>query len=152
MVFSFSFSYFETLDWTYLHFHLPSLLCPSCPEISVQLCGVVCWIILALSFVTAKQLSPLRGTWHSRHLALVDVFFSPKFPVISVLFLVFSLCFILTEGTSELNCRALNFQLTICPLPFSFLWTKVVFLVLLSNFFFASFCSFLALAFLTLFL
>lgn len=78
MVFSFSFSYFETLDWTYLHFHLPSLLCPSCPEISVQLCGVVCWIILALSFVTAKQLSPLRGTWHSRHLALVDVFFFTK--------------------------------------------------------------------------
>lgn len=155
-----SHSYLETSGWIYLHCRLPSLLCPSCPEISVRLHGGVCWVIFALSFVAAKQLSPLRGTWHSSHLALVDVFFHQSFLSFQSYFVFFlSVLFWQRWQKGHQSETAApwiaNWQYVLCleqSSSFSFLWTKVVFLVLLSNFFFASFCSFLALAFLTLFL
>lgn len=113
----------KNLEYVYPIYHFPSSF--DSPEIR-EYSLVVMYIkyFLDYSFL-AKQLSPFRRTWHSSLLTLLDIFFHQSF---------FSL------GKLELNCSAVNYQLTRCPLPWlesqtfwfsSFHSNQIVFFVLL---------------------
>ena len=92
----------KNLEYVYPIYHFPSSF--DSPEIR-EYSLVVMYIkyFLDYSFL-AKQLSPFRRTWHSSLLTLLDIFFHQSF---------FSL------GKLELNCNAVNHQLTRCPLPWA---------------------------------